>query len=252
MTRWFTRMVAVAVAGLAATTTAKADIAIGLQEAGVNGGNITVVATSPDFTSASFGAGAGTVYGDFLVKVFSGSSVIGVSASNLLSSTTSITNQSSTTQTLHLWVSQVNYTMPAGTPLTVESGLGGSVTNGILGFSGVFQAFADNGNHGITNNNPPPAFSFTNGPQNASPMGSTFDTGSAFGSFPRTDNQMYSLASEANITLSAGATINYSDHVIVTPPAAVPAPPALFLVGAAVPVLAVRRWNAKRKAVAAA
>jgi hypothetical protein len=246
MTRWFTRMMAVAIAGLAAATTANASIIIGVSE---DAGPISVVATGANFTAINF---SGTT-ANFSYNGFGGSSVNGA-ASNLLSSTTSVTNTSGATHTLHLWVSQTDYTLPVGTPLSVESGLGGSLTQGTLGLTGIFQAFADNGNQAISNGNPPPAFSFTNGAQTAV-GGSTFDTGSAVGLFPRTGaNSLYSLASVANFTLTAGGIANYSDHVIVhaqsTPPG-VPAPPAVFLIGAAVPVLALRRWSAKRKAALA-
>jgi hypothetical protein len=242
MTRWFTKMVAVAVAGLAATTTAKASIIIGLSE---DAGAISIVGTSANFTPVSFTGS----FGDFTVQVFGGSSVNGLGASNLLSSTTSVTNNSGATHTLHLWVSQTDYTSPVGTPLTVESGLGGSRTQGTIGLTGIFQAYADNGNRDFMAAGAPGVFSFTNGAQNASLAVSTFDTGSAVGLFPRTGaNSLYSLISVANFNLTGGGVANFSDHVIVTPPTVVPAPPAIFLVGAAMPVLALRRWNAKRKA----
>src|SRR5262245_58694422 len=55
---------------------------IALQEAGVNGGAITAVASGSDFTGASF---TGT-YGDFDVAVFGGASDNGATLSDLLSS----------------------------------------------------------------------------------------------------------------------------------------------------------------------
>jgi hypothetical protein len=241
MTRWFTRMAAVVVAGLAATTSAKADIELALAE---DAGARMVIATGPSFMPLS--APSPFTFGDFTISVFGGSAINGGSLSSLLSSTTQITNNSGATHTLHLWVTQTGYTTPAGTPLIVESGLAGTQNNGTVGLSGIFQAYVDK------NNNLFGTSDFTNGPQNASLAISTFDTGSALGSFSRTDSNPYSVTSVANFSLTGGGVGNYSDHVNLTPTPVVPAPPALFLVGAAVPVLALRRWYAKRKAVAAA
>src|SRR5260370_26842748 len=55
---------------LGAPSQAHASFQIALQEAGVNGGAITMVSSGADFTSASF---TGT-YGDFTVSIFGGTS----------------------------------------------------------------------------------------------------------------------------------------------------------------------------------
>jgi hypothetical protein len=175
---------------------------ISLQEAGVNGGLPTVVATGADFTAAQF---TGT-YGDFSVSVVGVSSHNAANLSFLDSSATSVKNIGASA-TLKIAVFQDNYTLPAGSPLVVESGLGGSVTTGNLSLSNIFQASASS-----TNNT---TFDFTNGPQTATPTGSTFDTGSATGQFNRSGN--YSLSSTAAITLTAGGEINFSSHVKATP-----------------------------------
>src|SRR4051794_24841320 len=76
-------------------------LSIALQEAGVNGGAPTVVATAADFTGAIF---LGT-YGDFAVSFFGASSHNGLQAgtfSDLLSATTSIKNNSGGAATLNL------------------------------------------------------------------------------------------------------------------------------------------------------
>jgi uncharacterized repeat protein (TIGR01451 family) len=177
---------------------------ISLQEAGVNGGAPTVVATGPDFTAAQF---TGT-YGDFSVSVVGVSSHNGATLSFLDSSATSVKNIGASTATLNIAVFQDNYTLPAGSPLVVESGLGGSVSTGSLALSNIFKASASS-----TNNT---AFDFTNGPQTATPTGSTFDTGSATGQFNRTAGNPFALSSTAAINLTAGGEINYSDHVNVT------------------------------------
>ncbi len=179
-------------------------LSISLQEAGVNGGAPTVVSTGADFTAASF---SGT-YGDFKVTIFGGASDNGATLSDLLSSTVSVQNIGASTATLNLAVFQDNYTLPTGSPLVVESGLGGSVNAGTLSLSNIFQASASSTND--------TTFDFTNGPQTATPNGSTFQTGSVTGLFNRTPGNPYALSSTAAINLSAGGQINYSTQVNVT------------------------------------
>jgi hypothetical protein len=217
---------------LLATSSSRASIVIGLQEAGVNGGAITTVATGADFTSASF---TGT-YGDFHVQVVGGASDNGADLSDLLSSTTSVTNTSSGEHTLHIYVSQTDYTLPASTILAVESGMSGTVNSGTVNLNNIFQAFADAGNNQYGTGD------FSNGLQSAVASGSTFDTGSAFGKFTRNGN--YSMTTEVNFDLSGGGKANYSDHVNVTP---TPAPAGVVLALTGLPVLGVGGWLRRRK-----
>jgi hypothetical protein len=218
---------------LGATQSARADLEIALQEAGVNGGARTVVGTGSAFTSASF---TGT-YGDFTVTIFGGAATNGANLSQLLSSTTSVTNNNGSTHTLHLWVTETDYTLPAGTQLSVESGLGGSVSTGTLTMSNIYQAWADknNGLFGTTD--------FSNGLQTATANNSTFDTGSAVGTFTRGAGN-YSVTSEANFTMSAGATANFSAHVKLSP---TPAPAGLVLALSGLPLLGIACWRRRRK-----
>jgi hypothetical protein len=200
------------VCALGSPQSAKASLMIALQQAGVNGGAITVVATAANFTNVSFSGN----YGSFAISVFGGSSNNGLGGgtfSNLLSSTTSVSNTTGSAATLHLWVTQTDYTLPVGTQLSIESGLGGSVSVPTLTLAGIYQAWADR------NNNAFGTTDFTNGLQNASQTGSTFDTGSAVGFFTRTGN--FSLTSEANFALTGGGFANFSAHINV---AAVPEP----------------------------
>ena len=214
---------------LGAPSQAHATFELALQEAGVNGGAVTVVASGADFTTIQYGFPTAATYGDFTVKVFSGSSDNGAGLSDLLSSTTSVANNSGTTKTLTLYVTQTNYTLPVGTKLAVESGLGGSLVAGTtLGLTDIFQAYADK------NNNALGTADYTNGPQNAVQMGTTFDTGSASGVFTRIDGNAYSLTSVVTFTLSGGGTANYSDHINVTP---TPAPSTSVLVLSGLPLL---------------
>jgi hypothetical protein len=231
---------------LGAPNKAHATFQIFLQEAGVNGGNITMVASGVDFSLA--GATFTGVYGDFTVQVFGSTSDNGINGgtlSDLLATTTAVTNNSGTEKTLKLWASQTGYTLPVGSPLRVESGLGGSVSQGTIGMSGIFQAFADKGNDLLTAGTltgGAAVTDYTNGPQTGVPTGSTFDTGSASGAFSR-DGTPYSLTSVATFDMSGGAKGNFSDHVNVTP---VPAPAGLMLAASGVPALALG-WLRRRK-----
>jgi hypothetical protein len=220
---------------LGAPASARADLNIYLQEAGVNGGAITLVASAPDFTDVS----KSLTYGDFTVKVFGASSDNGATLSDLLSSTTSVTNNATTSKTLHLYASQNNYTLPAGSPLMVESALGGSVNTGTLTLTNIFQAYADK------NNNLLGRTDYTNGPQSATANGTSFQTGSASGLFTRTGD--FSLTTQVNFTLSSGGKANYSDHENVT--AVVPAPGGVVLALTGLPVLGIGACLLRRRKV---
>jgi hypothetical protein len=219
-----------AVCLLGTPQSARATLALAWAE---DGGARTTVVSVPSFTPGSF---SGTV-GDFTVTLFGGSATNGASLSSLLSSAVSVTNNSSAQHTLHLWVTETDYTLPTSPPpLIVESGLGGTVNPGTVGLSGIFQAWADR------NNNLFGTGDFTNGPQNGTQTGTTFDTGSATGTFTRLATS-YSLTSEANFTLSGGATVNYSDHVNVT---AVPEPATIATAVCGLPILGLF-WTRRRR-----
>jgi len=214
---------------LGVTNQARANLQIALSE---DGGARTVVATATSFTAASFIGG----FGDFQVNVFGGSSDMSASLSDILSSVTSVKNNSTSTHTLHLWVSQDGYNLPVGPSLKAESGL--AVTQNITGLTltNIFQAFADK------NNNLFGTSDFSNGLQTAVANGSTADTGSAIGVFTRAAGD-FSTTLEINFELSGGSSSNYSAHLNLTP---TPAPPGLVLAASGVPVLALG-WLRRRK-----
>ena len=153
-------LVALGVMGIVAlgAGSASADFELYAQEDLVNGGAITLLASSVDFTSAVF---SGT-YGDFSVTFFGAASTNGAAQSNLLESAVTIRNTSADSKTLHLYASQTNYTLPADTLLDVSSGLGGTVIEGALSGTGIFQAYADKDNnplgHGFHKRSPGCAF----------------------------------------------------------------------------------------------
>ena len=206
---------------------AHATLIISLQE---DSGPIANVGTAANFTSVSF---TGTV-GDFTVTIDGASSGNAASQSFLLSSDTEVHNNDTATHTLHVWASQDNYTLPTGSPLTIESSLGGSVNFPTLTLTNIYQAYADKNNNLLGTPAPGPAITdFTNGPQSATPSGSAFDTGSAFGHFTRTGN--YSLTLVSNIELSGGGDMNLAAHEHVTVPEpwsiAIAGPGVLGLIG---------------------
>jgi hypothetical protein len=220
---------------------ARADFELFLQESGVNGGKITSVASATDFTFLFY---SGT-YGDFKTQLFGGASDNTTSVSDLLQSTTSVRNLSTSTKTLHLWISQTNYTLPFGSLLSVESSLGGSTSKGTLTLADLFQVWADE------NNNILGTSGFTNGLQSAVKNGSSFDTGSAFGTFSNA-NGKYSVTAEVNITMSGGGQSNFSDQVDISPvlaPSAVPAPSSVLLTISGLPVLGIGFWFRRRSKV---
>jgi len=219
------------VALLLAAGPSQAALVIALQEAGVNGGAITTVATGTDFTSASY---SGT-YGDFKVTFDSAATDNGATLSDILQSTTKVTNNNGSTATLHLWVTQTNYSLPAGSPLWMEAGLSGTVNSGTLAYGKIYQAWADKNNNAFGTGD------FTLGAQSATPSGSTFDTGSAMNNFFRSG--AYSVTTEINFTISGGGSANFSSHVNLAP---TPAPAGLMLALTGLPCLGLG-WLVRRR-----
>lgn len=180
-----------------------------------DGGAYTTIATGASLTSAT---GSGT-FGDFTFKIVGVSTDNSLTLSDLLSSTTSIMNNSTATHTVSILVSSQDYTLPVGSPLRIESGMGASLSAGTL--TATFQAYADKANGLATTSD------FSMGLQTCSFNGSTCDTGSAIGNFTKTAGS-YSLTSVATLTLSGGAVANFSTHENVKN---VPEPSSLMLIG---------------------
>jgi len=182
-----------------------------------DGGAYTTIATGPSLSSQS---GSGT-FGDFTFKIVGVSTDNSLTLSDLLSSTTSITNNSSASHSISVLVSSQDYTLPVGPNLSIESGMGGSLSAGTL--AATFQSYADKANGlgaaGVSD--------FALGIQSCSFTGSTCDTGSATGTFTRLGTP-YSLTSVVTLTMSAGGVANFSSHENVRN---VPEPSSLLLIG---------------------
>jgi len=198
-----------------------------------DGGAYTTIASGASLSSAS---GSG-VFGDFTFKIIGVSTDNSLTLSDLLSSTTSIMNNSTAPHTISILVSSQDYTLPVGTGVRVESGMGASLSAGSL--TATFQSYADKANvlGGISD--------FTLGLQTCSFNGSTCDTGSATGIFTKT-SAPYSLTSVARLTLSGGAVANFSTHENVT---SVPEPSSLVLLGSSMLLFAGLGFKRKQAAL---
>src|SRR5262249_47542979 len=130
-------MVPTACLFLGMPSTAHANAILALQE---DNGAIQIMASGGSLATLSY---SGT-FGDFTIAIFGGAATNASALSDLLSSTTSVTNNSGLTHTLHLWVSSQDFTVPNGPNLNVESGMGGTVDTGSL--TPTFQAWADKNN----------------------------------------------------------------------------------------------------------
>lgn len=216
---------------LGAPSQSRAGFALALIE---DGGSPTTVATGPDFTALGF---TGT-YGNFTITLLGAASNNGGILSNLLGSNVSIVNNGSGSHTLQIFLIQTNYTLPVGAPLNVASQMGGTVFTGTLGFTGIFQAAASSTNDFTAD--------FTNGPQNGTPSGGSFQTGTVNGLFNRTGgpNSPYALMSLVTLDVSGGGSVNYSNSVTVT---AVPAPAGLVLALSGVPIFGLRTLIRRRR-----
>jgi hypothetical protein len=193
-----------------------------------DGGAYTTVATGASLGSLS---GSG-VFGDFTYKIIGVSTDNTATLSDILSSATSIQNNSTAWHTLSVRVSSQDYTLPSGPAVRVESGMGASLSAGTL--VATFQAYADKAN-GLAGTS-----DFTVGLQTCTFNVSTCDTGSGSGTFTRTTGA-YSLTTVANLTMSGGGIANFSTHENVN----VPEPSSLVLLGSG--MLLVAGLGFKRK-----
>jgi hypothetical protein len=202
------------VTGLGVSQTANATIKLYLQ---FNGGAINEVASDAGDSVIFSGSASGfTIAANLNAFKFNSADV-----SYLNESTVSVTNNNATSGTISMWASADGYTLPVGPALNFEARMGGSQTLGTI--TPTFQAWGDKGNalRGTTD--------FTTGLQPVTFTGSSFDTGSKFGTFTRLGTP-YSLTSVANFTLGAGSVANFSSSVTVK---RVPEPATLALFGLA-------------------
>lgn len=188
------------------------------------GATKTVVASGSDFTPLA----GSTSFSGFTIDFLTATSTNGSPMSKLLTSNLSVMHTGGVaTDVLSIFVTQTNYTLPAGPFLSMVSSAGGSSptasNNPVL--TGIFQAYYDAGNalYGTGN---------TNGLQNASVNGGSYLTGDAYGLFA--NSGLYSVTSQLNIVLALDATTNVTTSISLT---AVPVPTGLVLAASAVPLV---------------
>jgi len=199
---------------------ASATAVLALQE---DGGLVTVVASGASLSLVTF---TGT-FGDFLVSALATFEDNTAAFSDILGSTVTARNNATGIHTLTLYESSQDFSLPIGPKLSDESGMGGTVTAGAVG-TPMFEAFADK------NNNSMGTADHNNGVQAVSFIGTTFATGSAFGTFIRAGGN-YSLTTREIFTLdgtnavAGGGTVNFSSHEILMN--TIPEPTTLLLLG---------------------
>jgi hypothetical protein len=170
--------------------------------------------------------------GSFQVDVSSAESNSPGNASlaELLSSTLSITNTGSSTQTLELFIGDVNFSAPTAPPgIEVNSHIGGTVAVGSSANLLSFKSCVDPNNGQNVCGISTPSGLVTAGP------GTPNVTGSPSSSF-KDDKYAtilslgapYSISQFLKITLGAGSQLNFSDSTTLTP---VPEPVSIGLLG---------------------
>jgi hypothetical protein len=223
----------------------RADLEVYLQED--SGPKVLVADNHVDFDP--HGVGFNGTFGDFLVHLF-GATSVNASPSDLMSWTSSIKNQGNKPHTLTIYVSQNNYTLPAGPLLDLTSHIMGTVMSGGSGQKLTFQSYANNSN-GLFDTAAPVA---TTGPQSPvisvthSPYDSEPDPSAVF---VRTSG-LYSITTTNALTLAVGGTLSFTTNTELAnalsgaKAAATPAPAGLVLVLAALPALGIGGWLRRR------
>jgi hypothetical protein len=219
----------------------RADLEIQLSE---DGGPATTVFMSPPGSPPQSGGFLGT-FMDFSVNISVSDSQKSTS-SHLLSAVADFTNNASSTHTLHITVSQNNYSLPgsSGSTLTLDSQV--NPTEGFDEFGPgqqlVFQSYANNSNMLLDTSGSTP------GPQTIDLNTLTPGSSDKMTTFARTTS-MYSLTTTSAVTVVAGGTGTYSANTsLIT---SVPAPGGLVLALTALPALGIGGWLSRRRKLAA-
>ena len=188
-----------------------------------NGSSYSLLASGPSGTAAVYTGG--TIGGLTLSVTDATSDSPGSpTQSDVVSTSLTITNNTGATHTLWLSFGDVGFTSPSA-PATLTSSIGGTVYDGSAANVVDFTSYVD-GSNGQNN---------TGGSAIASPTGTPSVT--AVGSYNDTETTAigtlgtpYSMTELLEVTLGAGASVNFSASTTLTP-AAVPEPISLTLLG---------------------
>ncbi|HJT30668.1 MAG TPA: PEP-CTERM sorting domain-containing protein [Pirellulales bacterium] len=216
---------------LLATRPASADFEIRLSD-----NNFSTYSTVVDNTNNA--AGGTTLTGSFNGFTYSflngtsnspGSDVKAV----LDSSTASITNNNSTTETLYISIGAQDFTAPVTPPaLILSSHIGTTVITGQPGDTLTFQSFVDTANGQNTTTG------YTPGPQSLNLQGPNSPKSDAYAAIASLSAN-YSMTEYFKVTLAAGDSFNFSTNTQVSTPE--PASMTLWGLGLAVCGLVARR-----------
>jgi hypothetical protein len=261
---------------------ARADMEVYFQED--NGPLVQFVghtAAANDFKPAG-NIGFSGNFGDFQITFFGSTAQNLNTASDLMTSTTSvINNDAAKNHKLTIYVSQSNYTKPPGPVLQLTSHIGGSVTTAGAGQSITFQSYANatnadlaspvsagdgavtaatlaaavasaTGYPGQPGQPLTPGTQATTGPQvvNVSSAPSSFDSKPDPSTIFNDTAGIYSVTTINAITLAANGNLNFSSTTTLTAPTAVPAPAGLVLALTAMPALGFGGWLSRRRKAA--
>jgi len=151
-----------------------------------------------------------------------------------------LTNNNATNASLSVQTSDTNFALPGGplTPMRLDNSAGGTFTSGVIGDSVTFQSFADpfNGQPAAATSSPLGTFSKSTLAATEAFGGTTFANWSR-GAGP------YSLSNTLTMTLTPGATMNFSG---TTAAVAVPEPVSVAFLAGPLATLALRRRSRSR------
>jgi len=225
----------VVAAALGAPSPARADFQLAFQEAGVNGGALTVV---PALVQAGPNPGETTLvasgtYGDFNYSfTIAYTNTPGTSAlANVQVTNSLITNKDSgNSHTIDVWVSASDFTAPNSPPPVVLTGSNSGTIANTGTVSGTFTHSVDPGNVLFGT-----ALSFASTITSLSGTNISWPTatgGQDVASGPLNLSGPYSLTSHASYTLGGGTQIKTNASTSITP-SAVPEPSSIALLGTA-------------------
>jgi hypothetical protein len=164
-------------------------------------------------------------------------------SSNLMTSTTEVTNTTGSPHTLNINVTEQDYTFPgtSGSTLSMTSHIGGTVTTGGPSQTLTFQSFADNLNRDFGTD----ATTTSTGKQTpdvTGSMASSYKNDATPATFSRTST-LYSVTVTNALALVAGGDLNYGSTTTL---AATPAPAGLVLALTGLPALGIGGWLRRR------